>query len=126
MTYSPAHTKTKEDLAAELRQVFDAYPEYSDPILGLGNFEAMVQKFAVDDFFKLHLVARAYLGLPFQTPYVGQRVRDLTGDFSSGRILDIYENRMCGPVPVTMLMVDFGDDQVFDRLPSEVAPAGNA
>lgn len=126
MAYSPAHNKTPDALAAELRQVFEAYPEYSDPTLGPADFEVMVRKFAEDDFYQLHLVARAYLGLPFQTPYVGQRVRDLTGDFSSGRILDIYENRMCGPVPVTMLMVDFGDDQVFDRLPSEVAPAGNA
>lgn len=126
MAYSPAHNKTPDALVAALRQVFDAYPEYSDPELGPGAFDAMVRKFAEDDFYQLHLVARAYLGLPFQTPYVGQRVRDLTGDFDTGSILDIYENRLGGAVPVTMLTVDFGDDQVFDRLPSEVASFGNA
>ncbi len=126
MPYSPVANKTREMLTAELQHVFETYPEYSEPSRGPDAFNAMVQKFAADDFYHLHLVARAYLGAPVQFPYVGQRVTDRTGDFDMGRILDIYTNTVYGPEPVQMLIVDFGDDQVFDRLLSEVSPVGVA
>ena len=58
--YSRAEGKSTEELEAELRSVFDNYPEYSDPALGGRGFEAMVETFATDGFYKLHLVARAY------------------------------------------------------------------
>lgn len=51
---------------------------------------------------------------------IGDIVEDLVDDLGKGRILDIYLNRYCGSVPVTMLTVDFGDDRIFDRLPTEV------
>ena len=55
-----AARKSMEQLEAELRRVFRDYPEYSDPELGGQGFEAMVEKFADDAFFKLHHEARAY------------------------------------------------------------------
>lgn len=59
------YTKTEgllsEQLEAELRAVFVAYPEYHDPEYGTGQFSDMVATFASDDFYKLHYVARRYL-----------------------------------------------------------------
>lgn len=51
---------------------------------------------------------------------IGQTVTDNVDDLGTGEIIDIYENRYCGDAPVTMLTVNFGDDQIFDRLPEEV------
>lgn len=50
----------------------------------------------------------------------GQIVTDMVDDLGEGRIIDVYNNQFCGADPVRMLTVDFGDDQIFDRLPSEV------
>lgn len=61
MAYTRPEGKTAAELESELRTVFDAYPEYHDPEYGPGSFEAMVEKFANDNFYKLHLVAKAYL-----------------------------------------------------------------
>ena len=61
MSYSRPEGKSVEELEAELRDVFDAYPEYNDTDYGPGTFEAMVEKFANDDFYKNHFVAKAYL-----------------------------------------------------------------
>ena len=58
--YSPIEGKTKEQLRQELMDVFNKYPEYNDPAYGGGDFMNMVNKFAQDDFYKLHFVARAY------------------------------------------------------------------
>lgn len=56
-----------------------------------------------------------------QSMHTGTIVFDATdSNLGRGRIIDVYENRYCGPEPVTMLTVDFGDDQIFDRLPEEV------
>ncbi len=52
-----------EGLEAYLRQIYNSYPEYSDPLYGGGNFMAMVHKFANDDFYKGHFMARRYLEL---------------------------------------------------------------
>lgn len=61
MAYSEVEGKSVEELESELREVFNYYPDYHNPDLGEGTFEAMVEKFADDDFYKLHLVAKAYL-----------------------------------------------------------------
>lgn len=61
MAYSPVDDKTFEQLDAELKAVYGAYPEYSDKECGSGKFEDMVQLFAGDNFYKLHLVAKEYL-----------------------------------------------------------------
>ncbi len=58
--------KSFSEMEVELRQVFDSYPEYHDPELGGGSFDSMVVKFANDDFYKLHLVAKRYLELSQQ------------------------------------------------------------
>lgn len=63
MAYTSPEGKNAAELEAELRTVFDGYPEYHDPQLGPGGFEVMVEKFANDDFYKLHLVAKAYLAI---------------------------------------------------------------
>ncbi|MBC8741704.1 hypothetical protein F6X40_34650 [Paraburkholderia sp. UCT31] len=61
--YTRVEEKSVEQLEAELRAVFDAYPEYRDPEYGGGDFSAMVKKFAADEFYKLQYVARTYLEL---------------------------------------------------------------
>lgn len=61
MSYSIPEGKTTAELESELREVFSAYPEYNNPDYGAGSFDAMVEKFANDDFYNLHLVAKAYL-----------------------------------------------------------------
>lgn len=62
--------------------------------------------------------------MPVFDPDIGQAVVDLTSDdLGVGVVIDFYENRFCGPLPTAMLTVDFGDDRIFDRLPSEVGPA---
>ena len=49
---------------------------------------------------------------------VNDVVKDLTGDFDTGVIIDIYVNRT-GDVPVTMFVVDFSDDPEWDNLEPE-------
>jgi hypothetical protein len=61
MSYEPVGEKSLDDLLATLEKVYRDYPEYHDPGLGTGDFEDMVEKFAVDDFYNLHFVAQAYL-----------------------------------------------------------------
>jgi len=52
---------------------------------------------------------------------IGQKVKDLTGDFDIGEIIDIYENHNMGTESMTMLTVMFDDENnIFDRLPEEV------
>ena len=48
MSYEPVGEKSLDDLLAMLEQVYRDYPEYHDPELGSGDFEDMVEKFAVD------------------------------------------------------------------------------
>lgn len=60
MAYEKPDGKTQAELEALLREVFIAYPEYSDTLYGTGRFEDMVQRFATDNFYKLHYVAIAY------------------------------------------------------------------
>jgi len=50
---------------------------------------------------------------------IGDTVKDLTGDFDIGTIIDIYTNRM-DDVPVVVFVVVFGDDKVFDRYAHEI------
>lgn len=64
-SYSPADGKTHTELENELQVVFNAYPEYHDPQRGAGTFEAMVNLFAADNFYNLHLVACEYLKSPY-------------------------------------------------------------
>lgn len=52
-----------EDIEGELRAVYEAHHEYSDPAHGGGHFAAMVSRFAEDPFYKLHCVAAEYLNL---------------------------------------------------------------
>ena len=54
---------------------------------------------------------------------IGRKVTDHVDGLGEGVIIDVYLNRCCGDEPATMLTVDFGKDQVFDRLPEEVALA---
>lgn len=56
-----AKSKTFGEIYIELRKVFYAYPEYSDPALGSGKFEDMVKRFSEDSFYKLHYEAIEYL-----------------------------------------------------------------
>lgn len=56
-------TKTMDQLKDELKKVYDSYPEYNDPALGGCGFMGMVNKFAGDDFYKLHYVAKRYKAL---------------------------------------------------------------
>lgn len=65
MPYSPVENKTVVELETELIAVYLKYPEYSDPLYGGESFIAMVEKFATDDFYKLHLVAKEYMKDPF-------------------------------------------------------------
>jgi hypothetical protein len=57
----PMEGQTQEELWAALYAVYLAYPEYSDPAYGTGDFFTMVQKFAADDFYKLHREAKAFI-----------------------------------------------------------------
>lgn len=61
--YAKVEGKSCAQLEEELRAVYTAYPEYSDPDCCGGDFDAMVVKFAADDFYKLHYVAQRYLDL---------------------------------------------------------------
>ena len=51
---------------------------------------------------------------------VGMKVKDLMGDFECGVVIDKYLNQFSEGGPCTMFIVDFGDDQIFDRLPHEI------
>lgn len=62
-SYARTEGKSAAQLEAELKAVYAAYPEYSDPMFGVGNFTKMVVLFADDDFYKLHYVAKRYLAL---------------------------------------------------------------
>jgi hypothetical protein len=64
--YARIEGKTLEQLEAELREVFNRYPEYSDPDYGQAKFDHMVRMFADDDFYNMHWVARQYLSLKEQ------------------------------------------------------------
>lgn len=50
-------------------------------------------------------------------------VFDQIGDLRQGVILDIYTNYHDDPHGVTMYIVDFGNDQIFDRTADEIAIA---
>ena len=56
--YSPTDGKCKSILEKELYDTYCEYPEYRKNM----SFIDMVYKFASDDFYKLHLVARKYIG----------------------------------------------------------------
>jgi hypothetical protein len=58
--YSKVEGKSIEALEAELQAVYASYPEYHAPEYGGGDFAVMVKRFAEDDFYKLHYVARTY------------------------------------------------------------------
>jgi hypothetical protein len=61
--YSRAGGKSLAALKAELKTVYNDYPEYNDPEEGSGDFMDMVRLFAEDNFFNLHFVAKHYLAL---------------------------------------------------------------
>lgn len=63
MAYSESEGKSVLELEVELREVFNNYPEYSDPARGNDAFMVMVNLFADDPFYKLHYVAKAFLAL---------------------------------------------------------------
>ena len=51
---------------------------------------------------------------------IGQEVSDTLDDLGTGKIIDIYTNYHDDSRGITMYIVDFGDDQVFDRLESQI------
>jgi len=59
--YARYDGKTFGQVHMELYEVYKECPEYSDQAYGGGSFIAMVEKFAGDDFYNMHYVARAYL-----------------------------------------------------------------
>jgi hypothetical protein len=58
--YAQIEGKSFDKLKAELLIIYNIYPEYHDPELGGGDFTAMVDKFADDDFYHEHYVAKEY------------------------------------------------------------------
>ncbi len=52
---------------------------------------------------------------------IGTKVKDLIGDFDSGVVIDKYTNQYTESGPATMYVVDFGDDQIFDRFFYEIS-----
>jgi hypothetical protein len=63
LQYAQIAGKSFDQLKAELLIVYNIYPEYHDPELGGGDFTSMVKKFADDDFYHEHYVAKEYLKL---------------------------------------------------------------
>ncbi len=61
MLHESVEGKSPIEILATLKKVFWEYPDYHDPDSGCGDFEDMVERFAVDDFYNLHYVAQAYL-----------------------------------------------------------------
>lgn len=59
--YARYDDKTFGQIHMDLHRVYKECPEHSDPAYGGGSFIAMVEKFAGDDFYNMHYVARAYL-----------------------------------------------------------------
>lgn len=55
-----AECVSPEAIEAALRKVFIDHPEYSSKDYGSGEFSDMVDKFAAEDFYALHSVAKAY------------------------------------------------------------------
>ena len=51
---------------------------------------------------------------------VGDDVLDWIGGLGWGKVIDIYTNRHDDPNGITMYIVDFGNDQVFDRMGGEL------
>jgi hypothetical protein len=113
-SYSKAENKTLAQLRAELRVVFDAYPEHNDPDLGSASFDDMVATFAAEDFYNLHYVAQRALAL------------------SSG-LVDVY-TVIPGPIRAAMHVVrpesqrPFASEELFyayrsASLPPERSPA---
>lgn len=85
--YAKVEGKSKEQLDVELKEIYSAYPEYSDPDYGGGDFLAMVRKFAGDDYYRAHYAARQYLGLPIDVrddPQVSAKAR-ATAEFLARR-----------------------------------------
>ncbi len=66
MLHESVEGKRPIEMLAALKKVFWEYPEYHDPDIGSGDFEDMVERFAVDDFYNLHYVAQAYLKDKYQ------------------------------------------------------------
>ena len=64
MSYTMPENKTAFEIENLLLEVFKGYKEYSDPAYGTGKFIDMVTKFASDDFYKYHFLAKEYLKLP--------------------------------------------------------------
>jgi hypothetical protein len=77
LSSEPQYAKPEGDLQAQLKKVYDEYPEYHE-----GGFDAMVKKFAGDNFYKLHHVAKAYLGAQNVQESVQKRTNFST--FSAG------------------------------------------
>jgi hypothetical protein len=60
LQYAQIEGKSFDELKAELLIVYNIYPEYHDPEYGGGSFTDMVNKFADDDFYHEHYVAKEY------------------------------------------------------------------
>jgi len=52
---------------------------------------------------------------------IGDKVFDEVDDLGQGEVIDIYINYHDNSNGVTMFVVEFGDDQVFDRLEHELS-----
>jgi hypothetical protein len=61
--YDSPEGKSVQELERYLREIYENYKEWSDPAYGGGSFERMVLKFAGDDFYKAHSIAKAYLAM---------------------------------------------------------------
>jgi hypothetical protein len=90
--YSRVENRSVDDLYTELRTVYDNYREYNDPIFGGEGFLPMVKKFAGDDFYKLHFVAKEFLEkLTMKLPEIGDIVNYHMADNSirKAKVLEV-------------------------------------
>lgn len=60
MAYAKPDGMTSADMELELLRVFARYPEYHER-----GFKVMVERFAGDNFYHLHLVAGEYVKCPY-------------------------------------------------------------
>lgn len=100
LTYSRIEGKTVKQLEAELRTVYDGYPEYHG-----GTFMAMVENFAGDDFYKLHYVACQYLSLRKEWSTVRvELLEDVINALANKRLMEMRGKDFVGCEMTTKLI----------------------
>lgn len=63
MPYDAPQNQTRDQIDGYLRDIYARYPEYHT-----NGFDAMVDQFAADDFYKGHLMAQRYKELTRISP----------------------------------------------------------